>query len=305
MPFKEVRHYQTPYDETDLHAHLARRSKSVAVCWLLTLANSTKIGATSCTHDLELPGHVGVTFRSNGGAIPSAVDAEAGQGSAGLEVEAIFDDELITEDKVAAGEFDDAVFEIFRVNYKALDMGEIVDFSGNIGEIRAIGPRFTAEARPKTSLSRLNIGRHTRSRCDARFCDAAKENRCKLDRADTAPDGGDFVEGGTVTTGGAVDEFTASGLATFDDDYFEEVLFTSGVLSGKTFEVRAYNGTTKTFSLQVSASELIAVGVTFAALRRCRRTIEDCIAFDNAINFRGHHKITNIEEFNRIIKAGS
>lgn len=303
MP-KPVRNNQSLYTEQSLLDHLAGNGLDVAVCWKLSLTSGVSVGATSCTHDLVLPGHPGMTFKSNGGASPSAVDAEAGQSSAGLEVEAVFDDDLITEAHVASGDLDDAVFEIFRVNYKVLDMGELVDFSGLIGEIHSEGPRFQAEARPKTSLAGLNIGRYTRSRCDVKhFADKFQENRCKLDPAGIAPDGGPLTVTGTVTTGGSVEEFIDSSRTETEDDYFEEVTFTSGVLSGRTYEVRRYDKTLKKFMLQVATAEEIAAGVTYSAKRRCWRTEADCIKFANIINNRSYGKITNIEDAQRINRA--
>lgn len=303
MP-KEIRNFQSPYTDESLLDHLAGRGLDVCVCWTLVLATGEKIAATSCTHDLTLPGHPGVTFRHNGGAGASAVDVESGQSSAGLDFEAVFDDELVTEERVTAGDFDDAVCEIFRVNYRALDMGEIVDFSGLVGEIRSEGPRFTAEARPKTALAQLNVGRVTRSRCDVvHFADKFQENRCQLDPGATAPDGGPLTVTGTVTTGGQLEEFVDTSRTETEDDYFEEVKFTSGALSGRTFEIRKYDQAAQTFMLQVSTSQVIAAGVTYEAKRRCRRTEADCIKFVNIINFRGYARLTNIEDAQRIVRA--
>jgi hypothetical protein len=48
----------------------------------------------------------------------------------------------------------------------------------------------------------------------------------------------------------------------------------------------------------------VVAGVSYEALRRCRRTPEDCAQrFGNIINYRGFPKVPGIEHMARIIRA--
>jgi uncharacterized phage protein (TIGR02218 family) len=296
----------TPGDELLVDAAFSGLASGAAVEVELT-QEVESIGATSHTQDLTLPGHDGVIFKSSQGGVPSTVDAETGHKSAGLSVESVFDSAAaITREAVEAGDWARAKFEMYTVNLRALAMGQLVEFSGRLGRIETEGPAFTAEARPKTSVAEGQVGRLAVAKCDVRrFADAAFDNRCKLARSGTAADGGAMVATGTVTAATDNTAFTDSSRSEADD-YFTmgEVTFTTGPLAGRTFEVREYDGATKTFTLRRAASLRIGVGWEYEALRGCDRTAQTCSAkFNNILNYRGEPFITNIEKMNKIRRA--
>jgi uncharacterized phage protein (TIGR02218 family) len=303
-----VINYQSPYTASSLKEHMAGPDMTTCACWKLTPVDAAgdplpelAIGATSATFDLHLPGHV-ITFKSNGGVQPTDVDTEAGQQSAGLDLESIFTLD-ITEEDVAAGIWNGAKFEVYTVNYNAVKMGQHVDFSGRLRKISSEGPRFKAEANPLTAVyGAVQLGYPFTRRCRARrVADKYQENLCKLDPAHTAFDGHPITVTGTVTTGGSNAGFTDASR-TEDDDWFELVKITSGSLAGREIEVRSFSG--GEFLFQIPASEVIAAGVTYEALRRCKRTAQDCWEkFGNIINHRGFPKIDHIEGVTRIIRA--
>lgn len=304
----EVKNYQSPYTATSLPEHMAGTDLTTCACWKLTPVDADgdpipemAVGATNHTKNLVLPGHV-ITFKTNGGVQPSDVDTEAGQQSAGLDLESIFTLD-VTEEDVAAGRWNGAHFEVYTVNYRAPKMGQLIDFSGRLRKISSEGPRFRAEANPLTSVyGAVQLGYPFTRRCRVRrVADKYHENLCKLDPADTAFDGHPITVTGTVTTGGSNAGFTDSSR-TEDNDWFELVKITSGVLDGKEIEVRSFSG--GQFLFQIPLSEVIAGGVTYEAVRRCKRNPEDCSGkFGNIINYRGFPKIDHIEGVTRIIRA--
>jgi uncharacterized phage protein (TIGR02218 family) len=301
MPKTPV-NFQSPYDATSLITFL-RDPVTLAFAWKLTpTANSvltSAIAATTHTKDLTLPGHGATVFRSAGGLNQaSAIDEEAGQEGAGLEFEAIFDDTTITQAQVAAGDWDGAKLEIFSFNYKVPNMGQLIEFSGNLGAITEEGQTFKAEARQLTSIARIKIGRLASANCDVKvFGDA----RCKK------------VLTAITRTGQAItsvpdtqNTFRASAMSTPTVAYTNGlVTFTSGLNSGRTFEVKAFNNgsSQKEIVFHLDTPYAMAIGDQFTIIEGCDRTLAQCILHANAINFRGLPYITNVEEFNRIDRA--
>lgn len=297
MP-KSVINYSSPYDATSLITFLAD-PVTQCTCWKLTpsadsiLTNA--IGATSHTRDLVLPGHSN-TFRRIGGIEPTAVDTESGSESAGLTFQAVFDDAAITKVQIGAGDWDGAKLEIYSLNYKALKMGQLIEFSGKIGGFSEEGQLFSAEARHLTAIARLKVGRRASANCDARrFGDA----RCQRDLTDVTH------TGKTVTTGASQVTFRASALAASIVFTMEngEIHFTSGENAGRIGIVRTWDAGTGEITLQRAMPYLIAVGNTFTAIEGCGRTQQDCEDRDNIENYQGLPFITNIEKFNQIIRA--
>jgi uncharacterized phage protein (TIGR02218 family) len=266
----------------------------------------TAIGATSHGQDLSLPGHSGVVFKSSRGGVPTAVDAEAGHDSAGLQIESVFDDDAITKEAMEEGEWSGAKFEIYTVNLKALNMGQLVEFAGRVGRIETEGQTFNAEARPLTYVGQGQVGRLVVVKCDVRhFADKYLENRCKLDPAATLLDGGAITKTGTVTSATDGSEFVDSSR-TESADYFSngDVTFTSGPLAGRTYGVRTYDSGAKKFILRRAAPVRIGAGWTYSAKRGCPRTAEFCsLIAGNIINHRGDNFITNIEKMQKINRA--
>jgi uncharacterized phage protein (TIGR02218 family) len=305
-----VKNYQSPYTASSLKSYMASADLDLCACWKLTPVDADgdplpelAIGATSHTRDLSLPGHV-ITFKTNGGVEPSAVDTEAGQQSAGLDLESIFTLD-ITEEDVAAGKWNHAHFEVYTVNYSAPAMGQLIDFSGRLRKISSEGPRFKAEANPLTQVyGDVLLGKVFTHRCPVRrLADKHHENLCKLDPADTAFDGHPMTVTGTVTVGGSNSQFTDSSRAE-SSGHFEHgvVKFTSGALNEVAVEIKSFSS--GVFVLQLPVSELIDDGVTYEAVRGCNRTPEDCSTkFGNIINYRGFPKVPGIENLARIIRA--
>jgi uncharacterized phage protein (TIGR02218 family) len=215
---------------------------TLATCWKLVSPANVIVGATSHTRDLILSGHPGVTFLSSQGVVPSAVDNEAGLGSAGLEVDAMFAVNVIDEESIVSGSWDESYFEVFVLNYMAPQMGELIMFAGTIGEIRTYGQRFRAEGRPLTSKAGLDVGLLYTPKCTVV---ALGDARCKLNLAANAPgDGGVITVTGTVT-GSATNQQFFDSAQSQPSSYFDYgiLTFTSGVLNGKQSEIRSFSGT--------------------------------------------------------------
>src|SRR6185503_12390310 len=297
---KTVINFESPYTEQSLHDFLAD-PVTLAYCWKLTpRAGSiitTAIGATSHTRDLTLPGHGSLVFRRAGGIKPTAVDTEAGQESAGLNFLAVFDDDAITPIQLDEGDWDGALLEIFKINYAALKMGQMIEFSGHIGGFTEEGIVFTADARPLTALARIKVGRRASANCDVReFGDPVRCQRSLVD----------LTHSGTVTTGdttGASLRASALPAAVLFTMLDGKVTFTSGQNAGRTRVVRDWNNSSGEIIFQKAFPFPIAISDNFTAVEGCNRTEAACLERDNIINYQGLNFMTNIEKFNRIRRA--
>lgn len=252
---KSSRNYSAPYTATSFKNYLADTSLTLATCWRLVAKSGKVVAATSHTRDLTLPAYPNVTFLTTQGVVPSAVDAEAGLSSAGLEADGIFKVDVIDEESVSNGDWDASYFEIFLINYDVPAMGEMVMFAGYIGNVKTYGQRFRAEGRPLSSKAGQEIGQLYTPKCTVRNLG---DNRCKVNLTlPAAGDGGVITVNGTVTEGGSNIEFSDSSRNQVTG-YFDYgiVEFTSGTLKGKQSEIRSYIGTgTRAASSAITVSD--------------------------------------------------
>jgi uncharacterized phage protein (TIGR02218 family) len=298
MP-EPVINYQSPYDATSLIAYQAGRAAETCFAWKLTPHSSSvltnPIAGTDNTRNLLLPGHGSTLFRSVAGIVPSAIDVESGQESAGLEFQALFDTSEFTRAAVNAGDWNSAKLEVFELSFRNPKMGQLVSFAGRVGTIREEGRLFKAQATPLTSIGRLKIGRKTGANCDVKVFG---DHRCRKDL--TA-----LTRSGTITSvPDSQHTFRASGLASPTVAYDNgRVTWASGNNSGRRAEIKSFDNATKEVVLHFDQPLAIQVGDAFTIIEGCNRTPDQCEAYANIINFRGFRYITNIEEINRIIRA--
>jgi uncharacterized phage protein (TIGR02218 family) len=307
MP-ETIINYSGPYTATSLIDHIGTATPTTAACWKLTphaksplSASGIVIRATSHDRPLVLPGQGSAPFEPGVAGVPTSIDTESGHASAGLQYETVFTSAGITREALAAGDWSRAKIEIFTVNVMALNMGQLIEFAGYLGKADEEGDLWRAEARPLTAIAQGQVGRLTSARCSVKRLGDA---RCKVNlNAPAAGDGGAILVNGTLTSVVSVTRVRASAL-TQTGNYFELIKFTSGVLSGREYEVREYDPANKEFILRDPMHILPAVGNTFQATRRCNRDPADCKnIYANIINNRGHRFITNVEQVNRIQRA--
>ncbi|MDQ1610340.1 MAG: hypothetical protein QOG00_271 [Pyrinomonadaceae bacterium] len=305
------------YTDSSLCLHVrgldSQPCRTLATCWKLTpLTNGTPdvtkaVGATSHTRDLTLPGHGALVFKSNQGIVPSAVDAEAGGNSGGVDVNTIFDGLYLTEEMVEAGELDGAMFEVFIVNYKAVGMGEYVQFKGFVGKIQSEGLSLKAEGTPLTSIGDVPVGRTMYAKCDAvEFADLHGANRCKLDPAGNSPGGLPRTVTGTVTTGGSAEIFYDTARAEPDGRFTHGVVtWLTGANAGRKSEVKLHVLATRKFTLQRALPSLIQTGDTYSMLKGCRRDVPACEEEENIINYRGYPYSAPPEQVAKVNRPGN
>lgn len=262
-----------------LQSHLASGATMLAWCWRVTRNDGAVFGFTDHDRDLTFDG---TTFEAATGFTASEIKDTLGLSVDNLEVSSALKSDRLNEDDLAAGLYDDANVEIWRVNWAAPEQ-RVLMRSGSLGEVRRAGAAFTAEVRGLAHYLQQPKGRLFQSGCDADLGDA----RCGVDLDDPA-----FRGTGTVLAAASARLFTASGLDAFEPGWFTRglVTFTSGANANRSQEVKRHTlaGTDATVELWQPMALIIAPGDTFTVTAGCDKQFATCRArFANAVNFRG------------------
>jgi uncharacterized phage protein (TIGR02218 family) len=261
-----------------LAAHLATGATTLAWCWRLTRGDGTRLGFTD--HDRNLA-FDGTTFEAASGFTATDIKDAVGLAVDNLEVSSALRSDALNEDDLAAGLYDDAAIEIWRVNW-ADPAQRVLMRSGSLGEVARSGLAFTAEVRGLAHYLQQPKGRLYQYGCDADLGDV----RCTVDLDDPA-----FRGTGTVAAASSPRLFTATGLDAFATDVFTRGLltFTTGANAGRGQEVKRHvAGSEATLELWQPMAHPIAAGDAFTVTAGCDKHFATCQAkFANAVNFRG------------------
>jgi uncharacterized phage protein (TIGR02218 family) len=261
-----------------LQAHLDTGATTLAWCWRLTRRDGAVLGFTDHDRDLAFDD---TTFAAATGFTATEIKDAAGLSVDNLEVESALSATSLNEDDLAAGLFDDAAIEIWRVNW--VDTAQrVLMRSGSLGEVRRAGSAFTAEVRGLAHYLQQPKGRLFQYGCDADLGDA----RCGVDLDDP-----DLSAAGTVIAASSQRRFSVAGLDDFEGDWFARGLltFTTGANAGRSQEVRRHIlGAPVVIELWQSFAHAIGPGDAFTITAGCDKQFATCQAkFANAVNFRG------------------
>ncbi|MFM9943201.1 MAG: DUF2163 domain-containing protein [Hyphomicrobiaceae bacterium] len=262
-----------------LQARLDTGATTLCWCWRITRTSGVRLGFTDHDRDLTFDG---TTFEAAAGFTASEIRDSLGLSVDDLEVESALSSAHLSETALAAGDFDDAAIEIFRVDWSDPTL-RILMRQGSLGEVRRTGTAFTAEIRGLAHYLQQPKGRVYQYACDANLGDT----RCGVNL--TAPT---YRGIGTVTLAASTRQFSASGLGAFTDGWFTQGLltFTSGANNGRASEVKRHTlgGSIATLELWQLMAGTITPGDTFSITAGCNKLIATCRAkFANTANYRG------------------
>jgi len=263
----------------DLQAHLDSGTTTLCWCWRLVRRDATRMGFTDHDRDVAFDG---TTFEAAAGFTASEMRDSVGLSVDNLEVTTALSSERLSEADLAAGLYDDARVEIFRVNWMAPEQ-RVLMRAGSLGEVRRQGVTFTAEVRGLAHYLQQPAGRLYQFTCDADLGDS----RCQVLLSNPL-----YRGEGAIAKALSERRFTAAGLDAFADGWFSRGLltFTSGAAAGQAIEVRthAVAGSTATIELWAPARAPLEAAQTFVVTAGCDKHLDTCRAkFANADNFRG------------------
>lgn len=272
-----------------LQAHLDDGTTTLAWCWRISRADGVALGFTD--HDRVLV-FDGTEFEPESGFAASEIRSGSDLSVDAQDAEGVLTSDRITETDIIDGRWDNAVVELWRVNWT--DTGQRVLLRhGAVGQIRRGRMAFVAEVRSLAHVLGQTVGRAYQANCDAALGDA----RCGVNLEAPA-----FKGSGAVLSLVRDRGFVVSGLGAFAPGatgatgWFAAgtVEWTSGGSAGRRAEVMMHEvaGSDVTITLLELPVRAIAVGDRFVIRAGCDKRIETCRdKFANTANFRGFPNI--------------
>jgi uncharacterized phage protein (TIGR02218 family) len=262
-----------------LQDHLNTGTTTLCWCWKIERNDGATQGFTD--HD-EALAFDGVTYEAASGFTASEVESTLGLAVDNLAVSGALSSATLNEGDLAAGLYDNAQIEIWRVNWSAPSQ-RVLMRSGSLGEVKRGKAAFEAEVRGLAQTLNQTAGRAFGYSCDADLGDA----RCTIDLTDAA-----FRGTGAVAAVADNRRITVSGLDAFANTVFSggKLTWTSGANANVAAQVKrhAVSGDLVTIELWQPMSETIVIGDAFAVTAGCDKQFTTCKAkFANAANFRG------------------
>lgn len=260
-----------------LKTHLASGATMLCHCWRITRRDGFALGFTD--HDRALS-FDGTDFLPDTGATGSALVSTADLAVDNADIEGALSAQALSAADLAAGRYDGAAIEIFRVNWAASDQRVLLK-KGVIGEVSRSGDAFKAELRGLSHHLDQTVGRIYQRLCDVNLGSA----ECGVDLNDPQ-----FNTSGTVTALRDAQSIIADGFSAFEDNWFAHgvLSWTTGANAGASAHIKTQTAT-GAVDLWLPAGGAIAIGDAFTATAGCDKRFETCrVKFSNAVNFRGH-----------------
>lgn len=264
-----------------LQDHLDTGATTLCWCWRITRNDGVAFGFTDHDRDVAFDG---TSFEAASGFTGSEITGAVGLNVDTLEVEGAIQSDRLSEKDLAAGLFDNALIEIYRVNWAEPTQRLLMRY-GNLGEVARGAHHFRCEVRGLAHDLQQPQGRIIQYGCDADLGDA----RCKVDL-----DHPTFSSSAGVVA--SLDDsprsFAASGLDGYANDWFTRGLITwlAGANEGRTAEVKLHAKSSSGVSIELwqRPSEDMGEGDTFRITAGCNKQFSTCrTKFDNTVNFRG------------------
>ncbi|WP_426023844.1 baseplate hub protein [Brevundimonas sp. PWP3-1b1] len=151
----------------EMVARIESGAATLCHVWRLKRADGVVMGFTDHDRDLVVDG---VLCRAASGWTAGAGESAVGLTAGSVSAAGALDDEAISEEDVAAGLFDAATVELWRVDWARPDL-RVRLWAGTLARIRREGGGFVAELEgPLAKLERV-VGRTYGRMCDARLGD--------------------------------------------------------------------------------------------------------------------------------------
>lgn len=280
-----------------LQAHIASGTTTLAWCWKITRADGVVMGFTD--HDCALA-FAGTTFEPESGFAAAEIRSGSDLSVDAQDAEGALSSDRITETDILDGRWDNALVELWRVNWQ--EPGQrVLMRRGAIGELGRGRSSFVAEIRSLSHLLGQTVGRVFQGSCDA----ALGDGRCRVDLDDPR-----FKGSGQVADLLRDRAFLATGPSGFASGWFAfgSLTWTSGPNAGRTAEISPHEAGGSTVALTLLEAPVRGIGMAdaFTIHAGCDKRLETCRAkFGNVVNFRGFPHIPGQDAITRYAKPGS
>ena len=259
-------------------AALASGASSLCHCWRLVRRDGQVLGFTDHDEDLLFGS---TTFAARAGLDAAQAEAELGFTVAGSEVAGAFSADILAEADLAAGLWDGASVETWRVDWSNPSSRVLLDV-GTIGDVRRKDNSFSAELRSMAHLLDQERGRVFQTTCTADLGDAS----CKVDLSQPAFRATCAVLSSDGHLG------VVLGLQGFNDGFFSGgvLVVVSGANAGARVQIKEhrFDGSAHLVSLWTALPVPLGIGDSVSLTAGCDKLASTCRdRFGNLVNFRG------------------
>lgn len=272
---------------------------TLAILVRLTRTDGTIYGFTSTDKDITIEG---TTFEKSSAITASNLRSTVGAGVDNMDLMGLLNSNRITDADILAGLYDGATVELFLCNYKDTSQGVLTLPQGTLGEVTFEDGAWVVEFRSLAQRLQQDILDVSQPTCRApRFGDSA-----------TCASGGTiggqplsfYTRTGkvlTVVISQSRFHFASADPTGFFD--YGRCLCTSGINAGVERDVKEslINAGTCDLILRRPFPFELQVGDEFTVIAGCDLRFSTCVAYDNAVNFRGEPHIPGTDN---IIKRG-
>jgi uncharacterized phage protein (TIGR02218 family) len=265
--------------DANFQAHLDTGVTTLAWCWRVTRNDGVRLGFTDHDRDITFDG---TDFEASSGLTTTEMHSEIGLTVANLEVSGALRSDRLSGEDLAAGMYDNAKIEVFRVNW-TLPEQRVLLRQGTIGEVKRGVTAFAAEVRGLADAMQQDRGRVYQYSCDADLGDS----RCGVALAAAA-----YTGAGAVAALIDPRSFAVTGLDGYAAGWFGRGLltWTAGANTGRAIEVKRHWRGPAGNSIEVwlDMAGPVAAGDTFSVSAGCDKQFTTCrTKFSNGVNFRG------------------
>lgn len=262
-----------------LQEHLDSGTTTLCHCWRLETRSGEVMGFTDHDRDLTFDG---VTFEARAGFTASEMESTLGLAVDNLEAAGALSSGRLSEERLSAGDFDDAAIDVWLVNWQ--DTGQRVLLRrGNLGEVTRSAHGFTAELRGLAHQLNQAQGRIFQHGCDAVVGDA----RCGVDLDKPA-----FTVVASIVTSEENRRLVLAGADGFEAGWFvrgrAEIL--NGANAGRVAEIKFHREVATGIFIELwqPLPFAVAPGDQLRLRAGCDKQFRTCrTKFANTINFRG------------------
>jgi uncharacterized phage protein (TIGR02218 family) len=278
-----------------LQAHLDSGATTLAWCWKLTRRDGVSFGFTDHDRDITVDATL---YESATGFTATEIKDTLGLAIDNLDVASALSSNRLDENDLAAGLYDDAAVEIWRVNWSDPTQ-RVLMRKGSLGEVRRAGSAFSAEVRGLAHYLNQPKGRLYQYTCDARLGDT----RCGITLSNPQLSGSAII---TAVTSPRL--FAVSGLSAFASDWFSRgvITVTTGPNAGHSVEIRRHTSSAAvTLEVWQPLPHRPLVGNALTVKAGCDKHFKTCRdKFTNADNFRGFPHMPGSELLTTPPRAG-
>ena len=259
-----------------LQAHLDSGATTLCTCWRIVRRDGAALGFTD--HDRVLR-FGGLDYVPDSGATGASLASSADLAVDNTQIEGALCADALSAADLAAGRYDGAGIEVYRVNWAAPAERALLK-KGVIGEVRRDGGAFRAEMRGLGARLDQPTGRVYQRLCDVNLGSRA----CGV-----GLDAPVWRTAGAVTALLGASDFSASGFSGVAEGWFAHgvLCWTSGANAGLKMPVKAQSAS-GAVSLWRPPGAAMALGDAFTATAGCDKRAKTCREkFANITNFRG------------------